>query len=392
MRAATLLGGMAATLITTAALAQPTFEFLEPYSSPRVGPTYLTDISPNGSVVTGLHTTTSTGVGSFWNGTARVDYLPPQFATPSSRLFSVSGNGRVVAGDYSPVGGQRRIFTSTLSGAVTTFPIVDGTEMIFPRLSADGSVVAATAVAVDAFGNVFASRAVRFTSPTTWSFTPVPASAVPLQSSVSAMSDDANMMAGVALDTARSGNTHATIWRNGIGSEWLPVPSSASRSFADTISRNGQLVAGAVYGSEGPRLAIWANNSITTFAIPADRVQIAPTHISDDGGIASGTMTDVNFGRTGFIWTPQSGVVLARDFLLSAGVPIPLGPLQQLRAVVDPIVSADGTTIAGTLSILNTDTGIFEVSFFRATIPSPATLFAGALGLVAYLRRRRHTV
>ncbi len=400
MQTGTLIGGLTSMLLLTAsaAVAQPTFQFLQPYSTPRVGPTSISDISANGSVLTGTHATAPGSVGSYWNGSTRVDYVPPQFATPVSGMNSVSGNGQFVAGDFLDGGVLRRVFKSTLDGTITTYPSVQGSRVRLPNISGDGSIVAALVDVQDAGGNTVANRIVRYTSTTTWDIIPAPASAVPSQNVLSDMSDDGNTIIANTYDTSRGNQLHATVWRNGSGTTWLPVAQDTTLSLAYSVSRNSQVIAGAVYGAASRgNLAIWQNGARTEYEIPTSLPWIAvmPRSITDTGELATGMMTDGPFSSGGeaFVWTATTGIISAQQYLTQiVQSPIPLLQTQQIAGVSNTVVSADGSTLGGTILLRDTQTNQVDGFFFRATIPGPATISVVTCVALVSPGRRRHAV
>ena len=391
MRAARLIGGTATALIAaTTALAQPDFQFLQPAAFGSAG-ARITDISVNGSVLTASQSSGLASIGSYWNGTQRFDIAEPQFPAPSSTLNSVSRDGQFFAGDYTPVGGQSRIFSLSQSGQFNTYPIAGGSRVRLPNISDNGSIIAAQAEVFDSDGSVNARRVVRYTSTSTWDVIAPPVTAIQSQHFISDMSGDGNVIVGAAaIDNLEVRPLFPTIWRNGVGSSWLPTPADTAFAFASTVSANGDVIAGEVTTAVGGTFfAVWSNNLVTTYGLPSGQNRIFPTHVSDDGQIVTGNVRSFAGVDAGFIWTPSTGTVTAREYLLNVGVPISLGANQQLSGIWDPVVSADGTTIAGTVSIFNTDSGITEVSFFRATIPAPSSLLLVAAASLFTSTRRR---
>lgn len=377
-------------MTATTALAQPTFQFLPPAAFGPSG-SRLTDISANGSVLTASQSSGLASIGSYWNGGQRFDVIEPQFPTPSSTLNSTSSDGQFFAGEYTPLAGQSRIFSLSQSGQFNTDPIVGGSRVRLPNISDNGSIIAAQAEAVGSDGSVNARQVVRYTSASTWDVIAPPVTAIQSQYFISDMSGDGNVIVGAAaIDNLDARPLFPTIWRNGVGSSWLPTPAETTFAVASTVSPNGNVVAGEVTTTAGgASFAVWSNNLVTTYSLPSGQNRIFPTHVSDDGQIVTGNVRSFTGVDAGFIWTPSTGTVTAREYLLNAGVSIPLGPNQQLSGILDPVVSADGATIAGTISIFNTDSGITEVNFFRATIPAPSSLLLVAAACMITSTRRR---
>jgi hypothetical protein len=399
MRAATLIGGMTATvLLAAAAVAQPTYEAI-PLPAGTLFNSFSTGVravSADGRTVAGNAASGNGDRGWRWrSGIGRVDYGPPAYPFVDMEVTGLSSDGSTVTGAV-PFNGRTTAFRSRDDGAFELYTLPAGDDELFrPRPSGDGSVVVANSVRFGAGGNPTTSRILRYTTLSTFDVIPAPASAAQGEHFFAGMSSDTRRIVGIAQDSARGNLQHATVWREGQGTTWLPVTPNAARSFALTASREGDFTAGAMIDASGQyQLARWQGDELLTFDLPTGRRSIEPFSISNDGSIITGTLfgNGADLGDIGFVWTPQTGIVLARDYLLSVGVPFPIGPNQQIRGVTRPFVSADGLSISGRLNTFNTQTNQFESSLFRATIPSPATISMIAGLAIVSIGRRRHSV
>ncbi len=404
MRAATLIGGMKATLVAAAlggaaatALGQLTYEpipmpagtFLGSFSTGIVG------VSSDGRTVAGTAEVSAGRRGFRWrSGVGRTDYAPPAYPFFNIEVTGLSGDGSTVVG-VAAAAGIDTAFRSLNDGAFELYAVPAGDDRILrAHTNGDGSILVATTVRRASGPLPESDRVVRYSSLTSFEVIPAPASANQTRHFATGTSSDAQRIVGFAYDNARLGR-HATIWREGVGSSWLPVTSVAVESFALATTRDGNFTAGIMVQASGPnQLARWEGSELLTFSPPAGRQNIGVSSISNDGSIIAGTLfgNGVNLGDVGFIWTPQTGIVEAKDYLMGIGVPFPVSSTIELRSVTNPVVSADGSTIAGFASLFNTTTGQFNSSYFRATIPAPTSLIACALGLSVSLRRRRHAV
>jgi uncharacterized membrane protein len=397
MRAATFIGGMASILFLSmsTAMAQPSFTWIGRPPAATSDINAVSDISANGSAVVGYYASTSRLQSYRWTPTSgRTDFGPPNYL--SNAAYSISGNGNVIAGTYTTsLGGQPSVFTITNGGPLTPYVVPPvNSAVVFPFASGDGSVIFATGEGVVG-GSIVSRQPVRYTSPTTFDLLTAPAGGDSLRYAARDAADSGQLMVGDAFDTTRGARPYPTVWREGQGSTWLAVDESTFVGQATAVSRNGQYIAGGVYEETGPgRLAIWSDAGLSTFALPTDGqpawTEIYPSHAADNGSIMTGVLRSAVGGRSGFVWTASGGIVTTKDFLVSIGVPFPLSSTQVLVDIDETVLSSDGNTIAGVLSIRDTATNQFTSGHFVATIPTPSTvLLSGWAAILLGCRRRR---
>jgi hypothetical protein len=393
--AATVMCGAAATALgqlTYEPIPMPAGTFLGSFSTGIVG------VSSDGRTVTGTAEVGAGLRGYRWrSGVGRSDYVSPAFPFFDIEASGISGDGTTVVGTANDnVTGAERTFRTRNDGAFELYTTPVGDNVLFrPRTNEDGSVLVASTVRRAVGGNPTSNRIARYSSPTSFEIIPAPSGANPTRNFFADVSGNAQRIVAVAEDTTRGNARFATVWREGVGASWLPVTPNTLESFALATSREGDFTAGVIAEAGAPnKLARWEGNELLTFNAPANRQSLTVSSISNDGSIIAGTLfgNGVNLGDVGFIWTPQTGIVEAKDYLVGIGVPFPVSSTIELRSVTKPVVSADGSTIAGFASLFNTTTGQFNSSYFRATIPAPTSLIACALGLSVSLRRRRHAV
>jgi uncharacterized membrane protein len=408
MRAATLIGGMAATvLLAAAAVAQPAFEWIvEP---PGAANGRVADISADGRVVAGYRPTNFVESGTrlpgfrWERGLGRTDYQDPAYAVALSATTGMSADGRVVVGEGRAFNSsaQPRVFRSVDNGQIELFNLPsNATRVLSPRANGDGSKIIGIAQIADNNENVTVQRPVLYTSPTTVQELPLPVNGVDSFRAAYDISADGSRIVGYVGDSTRGNRAHAVIWDSNLNATFLPAPADSINSIAYGTSRASNFTVGIVrYAGFREEFARWQGDELITVPLPPRDATtqwsgLQPTHITNDGNIATGTLFyDLPGGGTlsdGFVWTSASGIVLAREYVLGLNVPLPV-PSESIISVRDTVIAADGSTLAGRMSYFN-DSGTAVSGAFVLTIPSPAT--AGLIGGfgIALLRRRRHNV
>jgi hypothetical protein len=398
VRTATLIGGMAATVaLAAAAVAQPTYEAIPLPAGTFLGAfgTGVRAVSSDGRTVAGDADLSGGDRGWRWrSGIGRFDYGPPAFPFFDIEVTGLSGDGSTVVGLASATGGNTA-FRSRNDGAFELYTVPAGDTGLFrARTDNTGSSLVATTFRRAFAGQPETNRVARFSTPTSFEVIPAPSTADQSFNVFTDMSGNAQRIVSLSRDTSRGNARFAAVWREGQGASWLPVTPNTVESVALTTSREGDFTAGAVIDATGQnQLARWQGDELLTFDLPAGRRSIDVFSISNDGSIITGTLfgNGAELGDVGFVWTAQTGVVDAKDYLLGMGVPFSTNPSVIVREVARVFVSADGNTICGLVDLMNTQTNQASLEYFRAVIPTPAPLIAGALGAVFTLRRRRHT-
>jgi hypothetical protein len=115
-------------------------------------------------------------------------------------------------------------------------------------------------------------------------------------------------------------------------------------STARAVSADGVYVAGTVRhpGAQNGRAARWENGVPALLpGIPNMSTSIA-TGMSDDGGVVTGIAFLQGGTATPFVWTPTTGTVALRNYLLTHNVPLPSD-----FGFANIVVSGDGRSFAG---------------------------------------------
>lgn len=406
MRVATIIGGMATTLVlaASAAVAQPAFEWIvEP---PGAANGRVADISADGQSVVGFRFVQENGTslpGFRWQrGLGRVDYLQPTFQVSQSNSTGISSDGRVVVGEGRDVNSQvrERLYRSIDNGPIELFVMpANANRVLAGRSNGDGSKVIGLAQNVSFDGTIMTQRPVLYTGLNTVVELPLPANGVDANRAARDISADGSRIVGSVRDGSRGNRTHAVMWDSNLNASFMPVPADALNSFAFGTSRQNNFTVGMVrMADSSEQFARWQGDELITVPLPPRDAttqwsDIQPTHISNDGSIATGNLFyDAPSGGTftaGFIWTPSTGIMLAKDYVLQLGASLPF-PTNDI-GVTDLVVSADGTTLAGQLGYRDAF-GQGQPGSFVLTIPSSPTLGVASLLLFACVRRRRHGV
>jgi uncharacterized membrane protein len=326
-----------------------------------------TALSDDGTAASGVNLGPSPRLPGFrWTRAGgREDFgLEPGMPT-WTRGLGISGNGRVVVGDFydstTGLGGSYRYAgngTIQALGSIAGLPTSQAIDA-----SRDGSVVVGTA-----YGrNQVPQMAYRWTEAGGMQGLGFarPGHAF---SNAYAVSSDGNVIVGTSVG-----------FNDGFGFRWTPetgmqtlqgLPDHPNfQSAAYGMNSDGSIIVGDV-----GEAAIWRNgipeglgryNGYETKAIAT----------SDDGSVI---MCSASFPLpTGVVWTGAAGMELLPDYLSRNGVSVPAGWTFRGNTV-----SPDGLTIAGSMN----RNGI--VLGYIATIPAPPTVFLMLFSL-CHARRRR---
>lgn len=197
-----------------------------------------------------------------------------------------------------------------------------------------------------------------------------------------------------ALDISRDGttivgqsNADAFVWRQGTGTVGLPrLPGVSPTSFtrADAVNADGSVIVGIGTSPQtGTSTALrWTAGGVQDLGTLPGYLRSVATAVDGSGNVICGDIYTSLTGLpdTAFVWTPQTGMKLLSDFLLSYGVSVPAG----YRISHVSAISEDGLTFAGHVVSLGTPP---HSQGFVVTVPAPAAGFA--LVLLPALRRRR---
>lgn len=396
---------MAATvLLAAAAVAQPAFEWIvEP---PGAANGRVVDISADGRVVAGYRPTNFVESGTrlpgfrWERGLGRTDYQNPAYAVALSATTGMSADGRVVVGEGRALNSsaQPRVFRSIDNGQIELFNLpATATRVLNPRASGDGSKIIGIAQVADNNGNVTEQRPVLYTSPTNVQELPLPVNGFDSFRAAYDISADGSRIVGSVGDSTRGNRAHAVVWDSNLNATFLPAPADSINSIAFGTSRASNFTVGLVrYAGFREEFARWQGDELITVPLPPRDATtqwsgLQPTHITNDGNIATGTLFyDIPTGgtfRDSFVWTPTGGIVLAEDFILQSGVQLPFTS-SNLLTVFDVVVSADGGSLAGRASYRD-EFGNPQVGAFWMPIPSPSVTTLLVIGSLSACRRRR---
>lgn len=294
-----------------------------------------------------------------WNrDTGRSDFASTEADVPdASGAYGVTNNGRVV-GEAALAGGGRGAFLWNGPGA---FQSLGTAHPVLPRsratgVSGDGSVI----VGISTNAGESTIRPFRWTEGGGMQLIPVGGSQV----YATGVSRDGSTVVGWG-DFIGAGTTNAFTWTADGGTQalqHLPGPFLASQAYG--VNSDGTRVVG--YSSTG-HAALWTNGVPMDLGVAPGTDQSIAFCVNDDATVVGGhAFLSTNGMPLAAVWTPDTGMVLLTDYLISYGITIPTGwtPREVLG------VSSDGKTLVG-----YGDNGVVTQGFV-ATIPSlcPADL------------------
>ncbi len=214
------------------------------------------------------------------------------------------------------------------------------------------------------------------------------------------LSSDGQVTVGVvSTNQAAAGLSlpqRAFVWRDGVGYEFPDTGSGTTFSELRAVSRDGSCAAGEAEVDGVNQLLIWTNDAgaelVGEYPFEGEAsIEYNASAIADDASIVIGDV-DIYEATLGvvedspFVWTPSTGVLPARDYLLSLG----LTEVESWGVFELTGLSADGTTIIGTALVSDPTSGQAGYSAFAIRVPSPSvgTLLLG-ISLAAVRRNRR---
>ncbi len=269
------------------------------------------------------------GIQSYiWRAGSGYTQIPPLAGFTFALAYDISDDGAVVVGDS----GGKAFYWTEATGTVALPPFFAGGSGPAYGVSADGTIAVGES----------SGRAMR------WVIGQPAGEALPNPFSVNfalglACDSTADTVVGIfSLDPGGSGTTRAMRWTSATGMQNLGVIPGATFSRAEAVSPDGTVVTGYSQSPSpgaGPKMFRWTadtglvnlgtvvGNSSFGYGVNADGTII----VGDSGG--------------GAIWTPDTGIMAFRDYLIMRNVPgvddwISFGPIRG--------VSPDGDVMIGT--------------------------------------------
>ncbi len=331
-------------------------------------------LNQDGSVAAGFTSGVYQSPGFTWTReTGRFDFGLLPGISPASAAYGLSDNGVVVGSmnDFS----SSRAYRWAGSGPLQDLGVLTGHSRSYGQgVSGDGNIVVGTLESGD-FG--FTGEAFRWT-PTGqmqglgWLR---PGS---IRSEARGVSRDGGTIVGMNMDSALT--AEAFKWTEAGGFEALPnLPNSALSAEAHAVNADGSVVVGASFGPNFNNHAVrWTDAGVEDLSAGSPFGASRAWAVSDDGDVIGG-----NAGTFAFVWTQETKMMLAIDYLALFGVAVP----NEYKLEYVYAISGDGLTFGGIAKNLVTN----QFEGWVATIPAPGA--AGVLMVVTPMvlasRRRR---
>jgi uncharacterized membrane protein len=273
-------------------------------------------------------------VASTWSIADGFSILPPTrwgTGTLDCRWSAVdiAADGRILGYDLVLCGPLEAAVWSDYEAPPVQVPDLNGVSINAQAISMDGEVIVGASSRPE--GNA-AVRSIGMGEPT-YLFPVSNTYPQPLNDSIAvATNADGSVIVGDRLD-------RAFVWTESEPGRYLaPEPSQAN-----DITADGQWIVGSASGPGVPTSAfLWHFDGTSTLLDRVNWRGSIATSISDDGSVVVGSTYWLGGRITTFVWTPEHGMRRLIDLLVRDGH-------NPFAAVIyaDPIVSADGTIIAG---------------------------------------------
>lgn len=364
------------------ALAQPSFHIMTGMPG-GTGSAVVHAVSADGTTVVGSAGTLEPGT---WRAfrwrldTGAVENLGiiPSGLDGTCAARGVSADGSVVVGHGIAPTGTFHAFRWTAETGMVEIPDLPGGQQR-PQaygVSGDGTIVVGRATGVGQ------NPAFRWTAEMGMqSLGHLPGEPPGAEGSANAISTDGQTIVGRSYSNAGA-TDQAFRWTADEGMVGLGFagPGSGLYSDATAVTPDGSVIVGETRRVFNNQLHIeafrWTDKTGMQLlgSLPGDSQFSSATGLSADGSVVVGQ------GRSGWIWTEETGIVRIRDFLAGVGLDVSGYSLYRVDGI-----SGDGLTIVGTAN----DPQGFPVAW-AAVIPAPmATPLLASTCACAALRRRR---
>ncbi len=285
---------------------------------------------------------------------------------PWNNVTSCTDNaGLIVAGMISGTSiASQRAFRRVGEGPLEDLGVLPGEDWSFASgISGDGQIVVGRCEHGPIVGKF--QRAFRWTP--SGGMQPL-SGAIPNSSKSDARAISRDGTTIVGENQNEFGWYQAFVWREDEGMEVLPtLTGSPSGASANAVNADGTVVVGASPSSSGKSHSTrWTNGQPQDLASNFAGSHSHSYSVGDDGNRVGGAYQAGGMSLA-FVWTPETGMINAHEYLALHGVEVPAGfHLEYVYAI-----SGDGLTIGG--SARNLTTNNFEG--WVATIPGPSTCF-----------------
>lgn len=340
---------------------------------------YAHSLSADGGVAAGYSRMGNAYPGFTWTAAGgRYDFGLDLGMPPTTQAAGISGNGGTVVGAAWTTQNffSERAFRWSGPGTYQSLGTAGYPRSAAESVSGDGSVVVGR-VEGGPFTDFQFGQAFRWT----------PATGMQLlghtrpgnvYSRATDVSRDGGTIVGYSFDSG--GFNDAFMWTPAGGMATLPqlpgTPFPNSRAYGVTF--DGSIIVGI----SGPanNAVMWRGGSVIDLGLPPGWTYSIARAVSDNGAVVAASI-NATVGQAAGVWTAGRGMEPLADFLTANGASIPMG--WNLLDSYD--VSGNGLVFAGVATSAGSSQG------FIASVPGPATVAVGVLGLASTAARRRAT-
>ena len=244
---------------------------------------------------------------------ARVTQLPSYPATPQPHPYALSGDGRVVVGQFAP--GNAFVWRGSEISKFKPSPDQSVLDVYVQSTSQDGSIVVGKA-----------KEAYRYSKAGGFQLLGK------LEGDIDSFAYDVNSDGSIVVGYSQAETfSRAFVWRKGVGMSEIPTPAENTSSIALAVSANGKVACGI--SSADSSVRAFRTNFENSALLPIGRTftDSAANDVCGDGSIIVGSVSGEDSSRAVF-W--KSGQIY---FLSNLG----------RKTAVAKCVSADGAYIGG---------------------------------------------